>query len=302
MFLATGEARFMDVAELALYNSVLSGVSLDGTNFFYTNPLRVTVPLPTDLRWPRERVPFVSSFCCPPNLLRILAESASYAYAKSGDVIWVNLYGGSTLTTTLGDADKLKLTQETEFPWNGRVRLKIEESGNKPFALKFRIPGWAKSASFRINNAPVEGRPLPGICFELRRLWQRGDVVDLDLPMPTRLIEANPLVEETLNQIAVQRGPLVYCLESSDLPLDVKVMDVCLSADIDFVARFDRRLLGGVVVLDGTFQAGPLAMWNGDLYREVKTEPLKPVKASLIPYFAWGNRGKSEMSVWLRRQ
>ena len=129
MFLATGEAKFMDVVELALYNSVLSGGALDGTNFFYTNPLRVTDPMPVELRWSRTRVPFVNSFCCPPNLVRTIAESADYAYGKSADAIWVNLYGGSTLETKLPNGETIKLAQETEYPWNGRVRIDILDCG-----------------------------------------------------------------------------------------------------------------------------------------------------------------------------
>ncbi len=156
MFLATGEARFMDVLELALYNGVLSGVALDGTNFFYTNPLRVTDPLPTDLRWPRTRVPYVSSFCCPPNLARTIAESAGYAYATSSNAILVNLYGASTLTTTLAGGGQVKLTQQTEFPWSGRVRIVVERCSGKEFALKLRIPGWAKEAALRVNNGPIQ--------------------------------------------------------------------------------------------------------------------------------------------------
>ena len=144
MFLATGDARFMDVVELALYNSVLSGGALDGTNFFYTNPLRVTDPMPAESALVAPtRVPFVSSFCCPPNLVRTIAESANYAYGKSGDSIWVNLYGGSSLETKLADGEEIKLSQETDYPWNGRVRIKIEKCGAGTFALKLRIPGWA---------------------------------------------------------------------------------------------------------------------------------------------------------------
>jgi DUF1680 family protein len=301
MFLDSGEARFMDVAELALYNSVLSGVSLDGTNFFYTNPLRVTAPLPVKLRWSRTRVPFVSSFCCPPNLARTLAEVGNYAYAKSADAIWVNLYGGSTLTTTLGDGHFIQLTQATEYPWNGRVRLTINQCDPTPFALKLRIPGWAKSATVRVNLGPVTNTSAPGSYFELRRRWQAGDMVDLDIPMPTQLIEANPLIEETLNQVAVKRGPVVYCLESPDLPQGVRVMDVCVPDDVAWLARYDARQLGGVVVLNGTLLAEPAANWNGALYREVQPASLKPVKTQLIPYFVWANRGPSEMSVWLQR-
>ena len=301
MFLASGEARFMDVAELALYNSVLSGVSLDGTNFFYTNPLRVTDPLPTELRWSRTRVPFVSSFCCPPNLVRTLAELGGYAYGKSSGTIWVNLYGGSTLSTRLSDGTPVKLTQQTEYPWNGRVRITINECGPSPFALKLRIPGWAKGATVRVNLGPVADTTSPGSYFELRRNWKPGDVLDLDIPMQAQLIEANPLVEETLGQVAVKRGPVVYCLESADLPPGVRLMDCRVPDGAQFMARYDQRLLGGVVTLNTTLLAGTPGDWSGKLYRELKPQELRPVKVQLIPYFVWGNRGTSEMSVWLRQ-
>ena len=345
MFLATGEARFMDVVELALYNSVLSGGSLDGTNFFYTNPLRVTDPLPVELRWSRTRVPYVSSFCCPPNLVRTIAESADYAYGKSDDTIWVNLYGGSTLATELPGGQKVKLTQETDYPWNGRVRIIINESGGKEFALKLRIPGWADGASVRINDHPVAAGILPAVesgfqpggkgvasseskqgseipsrpgtdpggrmppstagetpaatYTELRRVWRPGDFVDLDLPMPPRLMEANPLVEEDLNQVAIQRGPVVYCLESSDLPSGVRLAEVVIPADLKLIERYDRRLLDGVVVLEGKALAKPAENWKGKLYREFQPADLRPVNVRFIPYSVWDNRGPSEMSVWL---
>jgi DUF1680 family protein len=319
MFLATGQAKFMDVAELALYNSVLSGGSLDGTNFFYTNPLRVTDPLPTELRWSRTRVPYVSSFCCPPNLVRTIAESAGYAYGKSVGAIWVNLYGGSTLETQLADGEKVRLAQETDYPWNGRVRIKIEACDKKEFALKLRIPGWATGASVRINDRPAEGlgappsrRPfttdgglagetpvLPGSYFEIRRIWQAGDFLDLDLPMPPRLMEANPLVEEDANQIAIERGPVVYCLESPDLPRGAKFSDVLIPANIHLTARYDQRLLDGVVVLEGQALVRPTENWKEKLYREFQPAGLKPANVRFIPYSVWANRGPSEMSVWL---
>jgi uncharacterized protein len=304
MFLATGEARYVDVLELALYNAVISGVSLDGTNFFYTNPLRVTDPMPVELRWSRTRVPFVSSFCCPPNLLRTLAESAAYAYAKSLNAIWINLYGASTLTTELG-GQKIKLKQETEYPWNGRVRITVEECGRQEFALRLRAPGWAKGATIRSSRREsVSAESQPAIAdsrgwVELRRAWQPGDSIELDAPMPARLMEANPLVEETLHQVAVQRGPVVYCLESADLPPATRITDVAIPGDIDLVARFDRRLLGGTVVLEGAAQVSTSRPWNGELYREVPPAATKPVKVAFIPYSLWANRGPGEMSVWL---
>ena len=301
MFLATGEARFMDVVELELYNAILSGGALDGTNFFYTNPLRVTEPLPTELRWARTRVPFVSSFCCPPNLVRTLAESAAYAYATSAEIIWVNLYGGSALATDLPGVGPVKLTQETEYPWNGRVRIIVQATSGKEFGLKLRVPGWAKSASVRINQQPADTVATPGSYFTIQRAWQAGDVVDLDVPMAAQLIEANPLLEETLNQLAVKRGPVVYCLESADLPKGVSVMDVLLPADLALAARYDRRLLGGVVVLEGKASSRAPVKWAGALYRPVQNPPLQSVNLRFIPYSVWANRGAGEMSVWLPR-
>jgi len=300
MFLATGAAKYMDVVELELYNAILSGMALDGTNFFYTNPLRVTDPLPVALRWSRQRVPFVSSFCCPPNLVRTIAESADYAYAKSADQIWVNLYGASRLVTKLTNGETVQLAQETEYPWSGRVRIRIVACGEKEFALRLRIPGWAAGATVRVNRRPAENA-APENYFEIRRTWAPGDVVDLDLPMPVRLMEAHPLVEETLNQLAVQRGPVVYCLESTDLPAGVRVSDVRIPADLQLAARYDGRLLGGIVVLEGQAEAGSGENWQGKLYREVQPTALKPVPVKFIPYSVWQNRGPSEMSVWLPR-
>jgi DUF1680 family protein len=299
MFLATGGAKFMDVIELALYNSVLSGGALDGTNFFYTNPLRVTDPMPTDLRWSRQRVPFVSSFCCPPNLVRTIAESADYAYVKSEDAVWVNLYGGSDLRTTLANGEEVKLSQETDYPWNGRVRIRVGASSKKELALKLRIPGWVRQASVSMNDLPAKNSPKKGTYFEIRRVWKAGDFVDLDLPMPARLMEANPLVEEDLNQVAIQRGPIVYCLESPDLPSGVRISDVMIPAEMNLVARYDHQLLDGVVVLEGKAFARPKSDWNGNLYREFQPVTPRDINVRFIPYCVWQNRGKSEMSVWL---
>ncbi len=299
MFLITGEARFMDVAELALYNSVLSGGSLDGTSFFYVNPLRNLGPLPTELRWPRVRVPFLSAFCCPPNLVRTVAEVSNYAYGKSEKALWVNLYGSSTVKTELPGGHAVRLTQETEYPWDGRVRLTINECDGAVFTLKLRIPGWAKSATVRLNGELLRASPRPASYFDVSRVWRPGDAVDLDLPMPARLMEAHPLVEETFNEVAIQRGPVVYCLESKDLPQGTRVLDVMIPENIDLVARYDGGLLGGVAVLEGRALARPSEDWSGWLYREFRPLPSRPVDARFIPYYAWANRGPSEMTVWL---
>jgi DUF1680 family protein len=243
----------------------------------------------------------------------------------------------------LAGVGKVKLTQETEYPWSGRVRIKIEVAPEEEFALKLRVPAWAREAKVRLNHRavrtftrspepspslqgsgvqyaelsgnslPVEGRgsarralsndlTITAGYAELRHAWKAGDIVGLDLRMDTELIEANPLVEETLGQVAVKRGPVVYCLESPDLPAGARVGDVVIPFAAKFLARYDQRLLGGVVVLEATLLAKSDGDWDGKLYREFRAPTFKPIKTRLIPYSVWANRGKSEMSVWLPLQ
>ncbi|HXU79517.1 MAG TPA: beta-L-arabinofuranosidase domain-containing protein, partial [Methylomirabilota bacterium] len=319
MFLATGEAKFMDVVELALYNSVLSGMDLSGTNFCYVNPLRSLAPAPVDLRWPHRRVPFLSSFCCPPNLARTIAEVNGLAFARSTGAIWVNLYGAGTLETDLSPGHRVILQQETDYPWNGRIMLTVKQCNGDPFALNLRIPGWAPAAALRLNGSHTDLALSPGTYVELRRRWVPGDRVELDLPMPAVLLQANPRVEETLNQVAVRRGPLVYCLETADLPAqlkpgnpaasaagritggdrDVSILNVVVPADADLVARFDRNFLGGVVVIDATGSVSKPSSWTNQLYRELQRASPALTTLHFIPYLAWGNRSPGDMSVWL---
>jgi DUF1680 family protein len=303
MFLATGDAKYIDVLELALYNSVLSGVSLEGMDYFYVNPLRLTDPLPTQLRWSRERVPFVTSYCCPPNVLRTLAEVSGYAYATTDDAVLVNLYGSSKLDTSLdneqGGASSLQLTQTTRYPWYGAVKIAVDAAPERQFAIKLRIPGWAESATIRVNGEPVPTAADSGTYAELRRTWHEGDSIELDIPMPAVKLEANPLVEETLNQTAFKRGPLVYCLESPDLPMGTRVSDVSVSPAAEFKPRHDDSLLGGVTVLEGPLVAQSAANWGRVLYRPLTPKARREFQGRLIPYYAWSNRDKSEMSVWL---
>jgi DUF1680 family protein len=308
MFLATGEAKYIDVLELALYNSVLSGVSLEGTDYFYVNPLRLTDPLPTKLRWSRERVPFVTSYCCPPNVLRTIAEISGYAYAKTDDAIYVNLYGGSKLNTSLdaspenagaGVASSLILTQTTRYPWDGVAMITIDACPNREFAIRLRIPGWAESATISVNGKAANVTPTHGTYAEIHREWRAGDAIELDIPMPAVKLEANPLVEETLNQTAIKRGPLVYCLESPDLPEGMRISDVTVSPAAEFRHRHDDSLLGGVTVLEGPLAAQSAAAWDHSLYRPLTPKARRELQGRLIPYYAWSNRGKSEMSVWL---
>ncbi len=299
MFLINSDATYIDVMELSLYNSVLSGMSLDGTDFFYTNPLRVSEAAPVDLRWSRTRVPFVTSFCCPPNLARTIAEVSGYAYGKSDNAIWVNLYGHNTLDTRLANGSRVRLDQRTEYPWDGRIQITIAECPAESMELKLRIPGWAKSASLTVDGEPFAIELTPGTYATLERTWRSGTVIELNLPMPVQLVESHPLVEETRNHLAVKRGPIVYCIESLDLPTGTSLKDVRIPGDMKLLPRFDAGLLDGVTVLEGHFLLSKTGDWHSKLYREYKRPEATSVRAKLIPYYAWSNRGKSEMSVWL---
>ncbi len=299
MLTITGEARFADLLEEILYNGVLSTISLDGTKYFYRNTLCQLDDLPFELRWSRRRESYISCFCCPPNIVRTIAEVASYAYSLSDQGVWVNLYGSNTLDTRLPGGSAVKLTQQTDYPWDGTVRITMTEVPSEELSFFLRIPGWARDAVVRINGRRTDSPATPGRYCEIRREWSQGDRLEMVLPMPVRLIEANPLVEEARNQAAVKRGPVVYCLESVDLPTGVDIQEIALAADSKFSSRFERDLLEGITILEG--RAGRLAGgdWDTALYRELSSEPPRPADIRLIPYYAWGNRGDSEMTVWL---
>lgn len=298
MFLVSGEARYIDVLELALYNSVLSGVSLEGSDYFYTNPLRVTDPLPVALRWSRKRVPFVTSYCCPPNVVRTVAQVNGYAYAKSSNSLWVNLYGTSKVTTELS-GEKVTLTQTTDYPWDGEIQLKIGEAGDKPFTVKLRVPGWAERADVKLNGEIHSAVAAPGTYVEINRTWKANDVVELEFPMPAQLIESHPLVEETRNEVAVKRGPIVYCLESDDLPKEVRLSDIRLSSTMTLHSSYEANLLGGIGTLEGNVSVHDSGAWDGKLYRPLAPRVNRSISVKFVPYYAWGNRDAREMSVWL---
>ncbi|MBV9122427.1 MAG: glycoside hydrolase family 127 protein, partial [Planctomycetes bacterium] len=299
MLQITGEARYADTLERALYNAVLAGVSLDGQHFFYTNTLRQLDPMPVELRWPRTRARYISCFCCPPNVARTLAEASSYVYGYSEDSLWVHLYGSNRLNTVLPGRGPIRLTEETDYPWDGHVRFKIEAAPGGPLTLRLRIPGWSRGGTLAVNGSPVSTPQEPGTYAAVRRTWSAGDVVELKLPMPVRLLQAHPLAEELRHQVAVQRGPIVYCLESKDLPEGVRVMDVVLPRAIELKPRFDARLLGGVMVLEGRAEALSEPPWGKQLYRELPEVRIQSIDLRLIPYYAWDNRGPSEMTVWM---
>jgi hypothetical protein len=299
MLLASGQARYADALEQALYNSVLSGASLDGTRFFYTNPLRASRNFPYDLRWSGGREPYITlSNCCPPNLGRTLAEVADYMYSLSGKGLYLNLYGGNKLSTHLPDGSAFQLTEQTAYPWDGHIALAIERAPAKNFSIFLRIPGWCKTASLKVNGQPVRTTITPGQYAEVHRTWNKGDAITLDLPMPATLLEANPLVEETRGQVAVRRGPVVYCLESPDFPGNIDILRIALPATATFKTM--PMHIGGhsLTALSTTAKLLPLSDTTR-LYQEVSKKMAAEIPVTLIPYYAWANRGPSDMTVWI---
>lgn len=299
MLEATGDAKYADIVETALYNSVLSGVSLDGKRYFYTNPLRMSDDLPYTLRWPKTREEYISCFCCPPNTLRTICEAQNYAYTVNDSTLWCNLYGDSELRTSLGKNKPLVVTQHTGYPYDGKVVLTMVEVPKKEkLALKLRVPSWCDNATVAVNGVTENVKVVPDSYITLDRKWKPGDEVTFDMEMKTKLLESNPLVEETRNHTAVKRGPLVYCLESIDIEGGKKLDDVLIPADAKFTTK-DITIDGSrMTALETEARLVDGGDWTGKLYREVGSAD-KKVKVTLIPYFAWGNRDKAEMSVWL---
>lgn len=299
MLEATGDAKYADIVETALYNSVLSGVSLDGKRYFYTNPLRMSDDLPYTLRWPKTREEYISCFCCPPNTLRTICEAQNYAYTVNDSTLWFNLYGDSELRTSLGKKRPLVVTQHTGYPYDGKVVINLVEVPKKQkLALKLRVPSWCDNATVAVNGVKEDVKVTPDSYITLDRTWKPGDEVTFDMEMKTKLLESNPLVEETRNHTAVKRGPLVYCLEGIDIEGGNALDDILIPADAKFTTK-DITIDGSrMTALETEARLVDGGDWTGKLYREVGSAD-KKVKVTLIPYFAWGNRDKSEMSVWL---
>ena len=300
MLLATGESRYADILELSLFNSVLSGTDLGGTKFNYTNPLRVDHHLPYELRWNKEREKYIAfSNCCPPNVVRTVAESQNYAYALTKAGLAVNLYGSNELKTSLEDGSSLELKQETDYPWDGNIKLTILKASKIPFDISLRIPAWATHAIIRVNGEDIPVSTVAGTYATINRKWKKGDIIELNLPMPARLMEANPLVEETRNQVAVMRGPIVYCIESPDLD-GIRIFDVVIPSNIELKPIKDEIAGTQITFLQGEVLLQSPKDWNRDLYQAINpTNNLQKISIRLIPYFAWGNRGESEMTVWV---
>lgn len=298
MLQLTGDAKYTDVMELALYNSVLSGISLEGTEFCYNNPLNVSDNLPFTQRWGNQREGYIAwSNCCAPNVTRTLAQVNNYAYNVSEKGLYVNLYGSNDLKTKSSKGELIEIEQKTNYPWDGNITLKIVKAPKKDFSIFVRIPGWSTNSEIKINGKKVSADLKSGSYAELSKNWKKGDVIEFNIPMPVELMQANPLVEETKNQVAVKRGPVVYCIESADLSEKTDINSIVLDVNSTFnTEKFNLKNREVVCIKGKAFVED--TNWTKALYKPLNRDK-KQIDITLVPYYSWGNRGKGEMTVWM---
>ncbi len=298
LFLLHADAKYIDVMERTLYNGLISGVSLDGMSFFYPNPL--------ESAGQHKRSPWFGVACCPGNITRFLPSVPGYVYAQQGDSLYVNLFVGSTAEIKMDTGRKLKLVQETRYPWDGTVKMTVSPDRSSNLTINVRVPGWARnepvpSSLYRFVDTveepvvlKVNGKPAPlnvnkGYASVNRR-WKQGDVIELVLPMPVRRILANELVQADRGRVALQRGPIVYAVEWPDNP-GGRVRNLVLPDDAKLVAEFRPDLLNGVEIV----KARVISL----AYDEQGSINKREQDFTAIPYYAWANRGVGEMLVWI---
>jgi len=304
MFLLHGDAKYIDVMELSLYNNVLSGISFDGKLFFYPNVL--------ESMHGEDRSPWFGCACCPGNITRFLASVGGYMYAVRDNAIYVNLFGQSDVNVKL-PGRTVKLTQKADFPWDGKVSITVSPEKPGPIALKVRIPGWAQNKpvpsdlyrtagggakwkfACKVNGKAVEAAREKGYAVIVRE-WKAGDTVTIDWPMDVRRILCHEKVEANRGRVALQRGPIVYCVEQPDVS-GGRVATLALPDEAKLTVRRRDDLLRGVTVISGD---GKSVVWETDAAGR-KKPVATPAKFTAIPYYAWAHRGKTPMSVWLPR-
>ncbi|HVA46326.1 MAG TPA: beta-L-arabinofuranosidase domain-containing protein [Pirellulales bacterium] len=289
LFLMTGDGKYADVLEREVYNGLLSGVSLSGDRFFYVNPLGSTGN--------HHRVPWFDCSCCPTNVVRYIPGMGERAFATRGDELWTVLYFGNEAVVELA-AGTVKVREETRYPWDGEVKLTLAPEKAAAFDFKLRVPGWCHRATVDVNARAVDVQAERGY-VTLSRTWQPGDVVTLSLEMPVERVYAAPLVKADVGRVAIQRGPVVYCLEGVDN--DGQVRNFVLPRQAKLDATFERDLLGGVVVVRGEGLRAVADDGEDSAPAAADARPLRTqeVKFQAVPYYAWDNRAPGQMLVWL---
>ncbi|MDX8337755.1 glycoside hydrolase family 127 protein [Draconibacterium sp. IB214405] len=294
MFLLHGDSKYIDVLERSLYNGVISGVALDGTNFFYPNPLSCDMHYHFNSGGSLTREPWFDCSCCPSNMCRFMPSVPGYIYAQKDNDIYVNLFVQSSTSVKMAGSE-VKINQETKYPWDGKVKISVSLETASQFAVRVRIPGWAQNQPlpgdlYRYENVAAQKPEIlvngESVSYEteqgyavLDREWNSGDDVELSLPMPVRTVKASELVEADKGKVAIERGPIVYCVEEKDNP---EIESIKVSEATQFESNYDADLLAGVEVITA----------SGKTKAETFTA---------IPYYVWNNRGANKMDVWLSK-
>ena len=293
MFLLHGDSKYIDVLERSLYNGVISGIGLDGKTFFYPNPLECDLKYKFNSGGTLDRQPWFDCSCCPTNMCRFLPSVPGYIYAQSDNRLYVNLFVTSSSKVVLNRKEQVTLSQETQYPWDGNVKISVSPEKPGKFAICLRIPGWVRnqpvpgdlysysapekdSVSIKINGEIISIKTDKGYAL-LDRVWKQGDVVNLSFPMGIRQVVAHKQVKDDLGKVALERGPIVYCLEAIDNP---NIEEISVSADTKMIFHFNPGLLNGIETITGRG-----SLWKDDF--------------TAIPYYVWNNRGVGKMSVWI---
>jgi len=260
----TGDGKYIDVLERSMYNGALAGISLAGDRFFYVNPL--------ESNGDHHRQAWYGCACCPSQISRFLPSIGNYIYGLSNNALWINLYIGNSANIPLGQST-VKIKQETNYPWNGLVKITLSSSLKKEIHL--RIPEWCKSYTIKVNGKKATAQNVKGYAI-LRRSWRKGDIISLNMNMPVEVVAADPRVKQDVGKRAIQRGPLVYCMEETDNKTDFDKLTV--SPKTTFQCDFNKELLGGIETIKATNN-------NSSIH--------------LIPYYTWDNREAGKMKVWI---
>jgi len=305
MFMIDPDGRYIDVLERALYNNVLAGVSYEGEHFFYANPL-ASYPnvnpfdrfsgITSEQHYHRSE--WFDCPCCPPNLARLVASIGDYFYVATADTLYVNLYNQNHARFQFGGSD-VQIEQQTDYPYDGAVSFTISADQPTTFTLALRVPDWCREYSVEVNGSQYIANPERGY-VHINREWSNGDQVKLSLSMPVERMLAHPQVRQDAGNIALQRGPLVYCLEEVDN--GAGLANVVIPPDAELTAERDDSLFGGVSIIRGEALRIEPAQWNGGLYQPQSAvkQTQKPFTFTAIPYAFWANRQPGEMRVWIR--
>ena len=294
--------RYADVMERALYNTVLSGISLDGTRYFYVNPLDVwpeaSEKNPTRKHVKPVRPKWYACACCPPNLARLLMSLGQYIYTIRKQTIYTHLYISGNTRLEL-DGVPITIMQATNYPWESNIKISFSMEQEMHLTLALRIPGWCREACLTVNGEPVElasDSIVNGYAI-ITRGWHPDDQVELEFAMPVEIMQAHPEVRENAGKVAIMRGPVVFCLEEVDNGSNLST--IALPYNAQLMATFDKDLFGGTMVITGEGYRQNEGDWDDTLYRPVE-HSLKPVTIKAIPYSLWSNRTPGEMLVWTR--